>query len=236
MPESPEQISNEIRDLLQQAVLRDYPNPERKGCVGTEAVRQVAAQRLPDRDAVWEHITHCSPCYREFLDVRAELGATRKKRVCRNRVVLALAVSAVIGFWIWTRSTHGAQKPPVLAQEPHATVASPLVAKVNVQLFSAMRDGNGAAGQSTKPVATLGRQVVQLSLSLPVGSDEGAYEVRILDGQFRPLMSRDASTTFVDHVASLSVTFDLSSLAPGAYLLSLKGPKRDWRSYPIAVR
>jgi hypothetical protein len=75
-----------------------------------------------------------------------------------------------------------------------------------------------------------------MELSLPVGSDEGTYEVRILDRQLRPMMSRSASTTFADHVTSLSVTFDLSSLTPGAYMLGVKGPKSDSRSYPIAVR
>jgi hypothetical protein len=236
MPESPEQISNEIRDLLQQAVLRDYPNPDRKGCMGTEVVREVAQRQLPIQDAAWEHIKRCSPCYREFLDFRAELAAARKKLVRRNRIVLALTVSAVVGFWIWTRSTHGAQKPPVLAQRPPASVVNPVVANVNIQLLSAVRDGDNAAGQNSKPVAALSRQVVQLGLSLPVGSDEGTYEVRILDGQLRPMMSGSASTTFTDHVASLSVTFDFSSLTPGEYVLGVKGPESDWRSYPIAVR
>ena len=236
MPESPEQISNEIRDLLQQAVLRDYPNADRKGCIGTEVVREVAQRQLPIQDARWEHIKRCSPCYREFLDFRAELAAARKKRVRRNRIVLALTVSAVVGFWIWTRSANGAQRPPVLAQRPPAAVVNPVVAKVNIQLSSAVRDGDDAVGQSTKPVATINRQIVQVELSLPVGSDEGTYEVRILDRQLRPMMSRSASTTFADHVKSLLVTFDLSSLTPGAYMLGVKGPKSDWRSYPIAVR
>ncbi len=163
-------------------------------------------------------------------------GRCRKKRVRRNRIVLAVTVSAVVGFWIWTRSTHGPQRPPVLAQRPPASVVNPVVAKVNIQLSSAVRDGDNAVGQNTKPVATLSRQVVQLGLSLPVGSDEGTYEVRILDGQLRPMMSGSASTTFTDHVASLSVTFDFSSLTPGAYVLGVNGPKSDWRSYPIAVR
>jgi hypothetical protein len=236
MPESPEQISNEIRDLLQQAVLRDYPNPDRKGCMGTEVVREVAQRQLAIQDAAWEHIKRCSPCYREFLDFRAELAAARKRLVRRNRVVLALTVSALVGFWIWTRGTHGAQKPPVLAQRPPASVVNPVVAKVNIQLLSAVRAGDDAAGQNSKPVATINRQTVQMELSLPVGSDEGTYEVRLLDGQLRPMMSRSALTTFTDHVTTLSVTFDLSALKPGAYVLGVKSTKSDWRTYPIAVR
>jgi hypothetical protein len=124
----------------------------------------------------------------------------------------------------------------VLAQRPPAAVVNPVVAKVNIQLSSSVRDGDDAAGQNSKPVATINRQIVQMELSLPVGSDEGTYEVRILDGQLRPMMSRSASTTFADHITSLLVTFDLSSLMPGAYVLGVKSPKSDWHSYPIAVR
>jgi len=78
--------------------------------------------------------------------------------------------------------------------------------------------------------------VVQLELSLPIGSDDGTYEVRIMDGQLHSLMSRSASAALTDHVTTLSVTLDLSTLAPGSYVLGLKGPESGWRTYPIAVR
>lgn len=238
MPESPEQISNEIQDLLQQAVLSDYPNLERKGCAGEQVVREVAARQMPVRDSAWEHITHCSPCYREFLGFRAELAAARRRLVRRNRIVLAtvLAAAGIAGILIWTRSSHGAQTPPVVAREVPAPGINATVAKVDLQPFSPARSEGNAAAQSAQVAATLDRQVVQLELALPIGSDDGTYEVRIMDGQRHSLMSRSASTAFTDHVTTLSVTFDLSTLAPGSYVLGLKGPESGWRTYPIAVR
>lgn len=238
MPESPEQISNEIQDLLQQAVLNDYPNPERKGCVGEHVVREVAARQMPVRDSAWEHITHCSPCYREFLGFRAELAGARRRLVRRNRIVLAtaLAAASIAGILIWTRGSHGMQKPPVVARKIQTPDTNAMVAKVDLQPFSPARSGENAAARSTKVAATLDRQVVRLELSLPTGSDDGTYEVRLMDGQLRSLMSRSASTAFTDHVTTLSVTLDLSTLAPGSYVLGLKGPATDWRTYPIAVR
>jgi hypothetical protein len=238
MPESPEQISNEIQDLLQQAVLNDYPNPERKGCIGEQVVREVAARQMPVRDSAWEHITHCSPCYREFLGFRAEFAGVRRRLVRRNRIVLATALAAagIAGILIWTHGSHGAQKPPVVARTIQTPGINAMVAKVDLQPFSPARNGGNAAAQSAQVAATLDRQVVRLDLSLPIGSDEGTYEVRIMDGQRRSLMSHTASTTFTDHVTKLSVTFDLSTLAPGSYVLGLKGPESGWRTYPIAVR
>jgi len=135
MPESPEQISNEIQDLLQQAVLNDYPNPERKGCVGEQVVREVATRQMPVRDSAWEHITHCSPCYREFLGFRAELADARRRLVRRNRIVLvtALAAAGIAGILIWTRGSHGVQKPPVVARKIQTPGINTMVAKVDLQ-------------------------------------------------------------------------------------------------------
>src|SRR5437667_12710805 len=60
----------EIKHFLQQSILRNYPNPERTGCLDSSAIAAVGQQQLPHKDSRWEHISHCSPCYREFLDCR----------------------------------------------------------------------------------------------------------------------------------------------------------------------
>src|SRR5213593_4006048 len=57
----------QIKHYLQQSILRNYPNPKRTGCLDSPAIILIAQQRLPHEDSRWEHISHCSPCYREFL-------------------------------------------------------------------------------------------------------------------------------------------------------------------------
>jgi hypothetical protein len=43
-----------------------YPNPERKGCPGTQALKDFAYQRpMPNFTEVLDHIGHCSPCFTE---------------------------------------------------------------------------------------------------------------------------------------------------------------------------
>lgn len=77
MPETPEEKWNRVQQKLQQAILTSYPNPERKGCPGAEAIlelaRQAAASVNLDLDAQWQHVIRCSPCYGEFLDARGAL-------------------------------------------------------------------------------------------------------------------------------------------------------------------
>ena len=228
MSESPEQVSNEIQDLLQQAVLNNFPNPERRGCLGEQVVRDVATRRRPVQDAAWEHITHCSPCFREFLGFRRELTDARKRLVRRNRMVLVsmLAAAGIAGVVIWTGGFHGTPTPPTIAA----------VVKVDLRPFAPLRSEVQNPPQTKQVAATLSRQAIRLEISLPVGSDEGQYEVRFMDGELHPLMSSNAPTAFTDHIVSLSVAFDLSRLKPGSYVLGVHGPDGNWRTYPVAVR
>jgi hypothetical protein len=75
--ETPEERWNRIQADIQAAILKDYPNPTRKGCPGMETIRSLANRAAAfdglAGDTAWEHVTHCSPCYQEFLDVREAL-------------------------------------------------------------------------------------------------------------------------------------------------------------------
>jgi hypothetical protein len=62
---------------IQSSILKDYPNPTREGCPGLEVIKPLAKRATAFdgfvNDSDWEHVTHCSPCYQEFLDVREAL-------------------------------------------------------------------------------------------------------------------------------------------------------------------
>jgi hypothetical protein len=89
--------SGEIKYALQQAILRHYPNPEREGCLDSATIQAVAQQRLPHEDLRWEHISHCSPCYREFLDCRKQFREKQARAdQLRRRMRFALLVTIVV--------------------------------------------------------------------------------------------------------------------------------------------
>ena len=81
MPESPEQRWNRVQKKLQDAILTSYPNPNREGCPGCEKVddlaRRAAKVGTLKGDAAWEHVTHCSPCYKEYLEARDRLRRSK---------------------------------------------------------------------------------------------------------------------------------------------------------------
>ena len=73
--------------------LRDeFPNPERVGCPGREVISAIAGHRMPLSEAqtYLDHLTACSPCYRDFLELQA------KYRKRRARMIFALAASVLI--------------------------------------------------------------------------------------------------------------------------------------------
>ncbi len=72
MAETPREKYERLQKAVQNAILNGYPNPGREGCPGGTIVREVAFREDLTKDPVWEHITHCSPCYADFLKYKDE--------------------------------------------------------------------------------------------------------------------------------------------------------------------
>ena len=87
MSESPEEKYGRLQNEIQGAILRSYPNPDRRGCPGDSVVRTLAMNpdNITDEDendeqCAWYHITHCSPCYASFLTLRNAGRSDRSSR------------------------------------------------------------------------------------------------------------------------------------------------------------
>lgn len=77
MTESPEEKYRRLQSEIQCGLIRGYPNPERRGCPVDAAVRDLATnpdsithEDEADEHSAWYHISHCSPCYARFLELR----------------------------------------------------------------------------------------------------------------------------------------------------------------------
>src|SRR6185312_14417908 len=81
--ESPKTKYERLQRQLQEEILTKYPNPERRNCPGEAVLKALAARPLDqslDGDPNWQHVTHCSECYREFLGFRSALTGRNKVR------------------------------------------------------------------------------------------------------------------------------------------------------------
>jgi hypothetical protein len=223
------EISNEIQRLLQQAVLRCYPNPERRGCPGEAVLRSVSCRFLPIRDAYWEHVTHCSPCFQEFLEFRKDLTMSRKRLVLRNRLLVGAVFAAVaIAGVLVMQAPHKRGQPTLMAEA---------LSDVDMRPFSVTRGDSDNQPPSEQYAGILTRRRSQLNVILPLGAEEGNYEVRLLDDNRREVIpSTNATASYANHLVRFKVRFDLTSISPGRYVLASRREGGGWMTAPVLVR
>ncbi len=86
--ETPKQQWDRLQREYQDAVQRAFPNPERKGCPGAEVLFNLAAKSARheeiEEDEHWKHVIHCAPCYKQYLELRAERRSGRTASGKRN--------------------------------------------------------------------------------------------------------------------------------------------------------
>jgi len=226
--ESPEAKFDRLKKQLQDSILRDYPNPERKGCPG-DAVLKVLAERPLDQavedDPHWHHITHCSECYRDFLAFntafRSEATAKRARAgwtLAAGLVVVALGlIFAVRQGWFSTQRPQNAELAYI---------------KQTVDIPSMTRS---AEAGGDKPPIVIARKPVDLTIQLPIASPVGSYEFQLLREK-APVVSASGNATLTNGATSFTVHVDLSKLAPGMYEMSVRKVGWDWGYYPVEVR
>ena len=81
--ETPEQKWDRIQSQIQESITKAYANPDRKGCLDHEAIAALAIRSANFDDSIeddpqWQHVTHCSPCYSEYLDEFKKRRASKK--------------------------------------------------------------------------------------------------------------------------------------------------------------
>src|SRR5947209_14693760 len=167
--ESPKAKYERLQRRFQEEVLTKYPNPERKGCPGDAALRSLAARPLTesvDSNPAWQHVTHCSECYREFLGFQSAFSRIRRIRhesirwgLAAAALVLALAVLYVNRGFIFE------------SKRPQNAELAYLPRTINIESMTRSL----SAGGEKKPLY-LNRDREALTIQLPVGSRAGQYE------------------------------------------------------------
>ena len=79
--ETPGEKWDRLKDQIQEGILNGYLNPGREGCPGDATINELATRSANiDDDSIeddpqWQHVTHCSPCYSQYLEQFARLRA-----------------------------------------------------------------------------------------------------------------------------------------------------------------
>lgn len=230
--DSADQIFEQFQDIVQQAILREFPNPERKGCPGTQTLRELASRPRPVRDAAWEHVTHCSPCFREFLDLRTEAKQRLEleyRRAIRRRTALAAIAVAVAGGGIAAYEVfHRGGLRPTEGLGPYQP------ALLDLRDASTTRGTEGQR-RRTQPYILPAKRL-EVTILLPVGSEPGSYEVQFLKDADKPLLNVSGGATVENGTTVLRAKLDLSRKNPGSYLIGLRQPPSGWTIYPVTIQ
>jgi hypothetical protein len=89
--------------------------------------------------------------------------------------------------------------------------------------------------EDTKPIV-LQREPEALTIRLPFGSREGAYEIQIAKSADHPLLSATGEATVDNGTTALTANMDLSNLELGNYFICLRRLPWDWTCYPVVIR
>jgi hypothetical protein len=206
-------------DALGRGLLKEFPNPERLGCPGSELLRGVASHKVPLAQAEpWlNHLTSCSPCYRDFNQFREAYQRTRR------RILLAVAasilVAATAGIW-WVIRTQN-------------EIQSTESAVLDLRNRSLTR---GSDAVPDEPPLEIRRNVARMDIYLPFGSTEGPYEVRMVTTSGESIATTSGIAKLNNSITSLQVAVNLSRARPGPYVLQVRKAGSEWNSYPLLLR
>jgi hypothetical protein len=228
-------------DPFEELVLRAYPNPERKGCPGSETIRALADKLLPHGHPVWEHVWKCSPCFAEFRELRD--ARRERERLDRRRravyfavvaAILLLAAGAAVTLLLSKRST--APYGPKTAKAPASSQPIYPAAVLNLGISSTRSADENARSAQQAPVQRLPHRRVDLTVYLPRGSEDGEYQLEVLDSQSAVLISTSGKAAIDRGLTSFTTSLDLQKMAPGKYIVrSRRIPNGTWHVSPVII-
>ncbi len=180
-------------------------------------MKRVAAKSLPFDNTAVQHVGLCDFC---LADVNRMRHARRRRRaIAAGGLVAALLI--VFGFLAGRRES---TPPPT----PEAQVAT-----LDLRPFAALRDDSAKPSSATP---ALPRENLRLSVVLPLGSETGQYEIRLMNDQLQVIQDTTGQAVFQDQETRLSVQLNLSALKAGSYRLWIRRQNRSWRDFPLDIK
>jgi len=220
---------NDDNKPIENVLLHANPNPERVDCPTREELIGLALRVREASDPLWNHVSGCSPCFADVLDLQRKHDVQPEEEAPRRLGIWLAAAAAllVVAGGAWYFSISGSQNAPVIvAKAVPSTV-------LDLRPYAVSR-----SEETAKPLGSLSleRKVQNVVLVLPVASAEGVYLLKLLDADLKPKLSASAVAALVSGDTTITAELDFESLAVGRYTLALKREPEDWRLFPVEIR
>jgi hypothetical protein len=131
----------------------------------------------------------------------------------------AAMVLLAVGGWLWVRSRPSGQTAAVVVLD--------LRGRATVR-------GEGLP-ETSQPPLQVPRSARTLDLDLPIGSNEGPYDVALLNPSGAELFRTNGTAKLEDHIMVLRTDVDLAGIPPGSYFLGVRQPGLEWTRFPIRL-
>jgi hypothetical protein len=206
-------------DLLARGLSREFPNPQRVGCPGPAVLRSIALHKLPlsEADPWLDHLSSCSPCFQEFSEIRRQKAGQRK--LAQMWLAAAAMVLLAIGGWLWLRSRQSGQTAAVVV--------------LDLRGRAALRGENPP--ETSQPPLDVSRKARTLTLDLPIGSNEGAYDIALINPSGAEVFRTSAMAKLEDQMVILRADVDLAGVPPGSYFLGVRQPGLEGMRFRVRL-
>lgn len=229
--------------------LSSHPNPERKGCPDPRVLRSLAfLKTTKDATEITLHLGECSDCFRDFTDFSQQYKESRRRLWLGvgASAAVALIVAGTLFFGVRNLNTlspkpdgiakAGAEPAPTpsLSTNEVAKVETPLPV-VDYQLASPTRGPEASATRRRELI--LKRERLLLRIHLPLGSEEGTYEIRLHRARDKKQMIKYERTANKRNSYTITIEEDFSKLVADSYLLAVFAPgiTGEVQAYPLRI-
>ena len=249
-----EKKDKDLLDFARAYLSEAFPNPDREGCPSETALRSLAFNPRESELTVTEHLAVCSPCFRRYGELLAELKSQREadKGFSWGRIsawtkthpvlagTAALCVLFIaIGVGLLFRRTSVPNAPPV---ETHRTPTpvepvNPTVAYLPFSMdLSALSPVRGSAPSATgpQPRVVVPSSPLDLTLTLPLASREGSYDLK-LTSKGRTLWSKSALARLQKGKTLIQVEADFRQIPTGDYNLEVQSSTGIHLMQPVLI-
>jgi hypothetical protein len=179
-----------------------------------------------EADPAWQHVTHCSECYREFLGFQT--ASRRQRRIRRESIRWGIAVGALVLAFCSAvckaRVRVRIKAPP----ECRTVVHSPNDRHRVDDTLSFRGRRKEAFLSDSRP----GRP----NNSVAGRKQAGQHEFQLRSPADQVVLTKSAMAKINQGVTSFQVNADLTRLQPGQYKMEVRQVPYDWEYYPVVVR
>jgi len=248
-----EKKDKDLLDFAHSYLSEAFPNPDRQGCPSDAALRSLALSPTESEPTVTEHLAACSPCFRRYAELLAQLRSQRaaEEKLSWARVAtwsrshpvlvgaaLVCALSIAIGASLLLNrirvpnpplDTHRAPNP---VQPVNPTVAyAPF--SLDLSSLSPVRGSEPSTTESQRRVR-VPSSPLDLTLTLPLASEERSYDVK-LSAEGHTFWSKSAQAQLQEGKTLIRVEADFRQVPVGIYNLEVESSTGIRLVQPVSI-